>query len=210
MWCGVCVCCVVCCVVLCCDVLLCESATLPIREVASRSKCSVCAKASSGERPMARRSLPTPEPVNIKFCWQQKASDTIDGTRETTKSMHTLCHSSRGFSLQELIFAHCPHQPRSLIRGNVPHKSDWALSQRNRRPRTRHLADPGDSQLLITLIHLSQHCTRAIFARSVLAQESAATALSCRDHQNREKWTLTSVVDERDHCLSRLPCGHQA
>ena len=45
------------------------------------------------------------------------------------------------FLLRELIFAHCPHQPCSPIRGNFLYRAD-RLSQRNCRHRVQHLADP--------------------------------------------------------------------
>ena len=179
--CCVVLCCVVlCCVVLCCDVLLCECAILPIREVASHSRCKRLRRSQLRGAP---HGAPVPADTRTsehKFCWQQKASDTIDGTRETTKSMHTLCHSSRGFSQQELIFAHCPHQPRSLIRGNFLHKSDWLSLRGIEDPRTRHLADPGDSQQLITLcwqmdLFSEVECTSHLFATERFT--SANTAL---------------------------------
>ena len=55
----------------------------------------------------------------------------------------------------------------------------------------------------------AHHLFTAIFARSVLAQKTAA-ALLCRGPPNSGKWTHRRGVDEREHCSSRLPCGHQA
>ena len=71
----------------------CECAILPIQEIATNSKCSVCDQANSGERTTARRSLAAPEQVN-KFSWQPA----------TTNSMQTLCHSSRG-SFSKRLFS---------------------------------------------------------------------------------------------------------
>ena len=46
-----------------------ECAILPIREIAAYPRCRASEHPSTGERPTARRSLPTPEPVS-EFCWQ--------------------------------------------------------------------------------------------------------------------------------------------
>ena len=143
-----------------------------------------------------------PEPVN-KFCWQPAESqqDNRPEGRNDESDADAVPFLPR-FVLQELIFAHCPHQPRSPIRGNFLNKSDW-LSLRGIeglecdvlpvRVIANNLFSPAGVQLSSVRyrnIHFSQHSTHAIFARSVLAQESAATALSCRDCQNRG-WTHT-------------------
>ena len=82
----------------------------------------------------------------------------------------------------------------------------------------RHLAGLDDRQLLIascwqfdlfSKMERAHHLFTAIFARSVLDQETAA-ALLCRGPPNSGKWTHRRGVDEREHCSSRLPCGHQA
>ena len=98
----------------------CECAILPIREIATYSRCG-----GSRERPTARCSLQAPEPVNT-FCWQPAESqqhnrpDGRDDESDVAAGPFLPL-----FLLQELIFAHCPHQPRSPIRGNFLFKPDW-------------------------------------------------------------------------------------
>ena len=102
----------------------CECAILPIPEIATHSRCE---HASSGERPTARRSLPAPEPVN-KICWQLAESQQDNGRSEWRSDKFdadTVPFQPR-LSLQELIFAHCPHQPRSRMKLSV--QSGLALS----------------------------------------------------------------------------------
>ena len=103
----------------------CECTILPIQEIATDSKCSVCVHASSGEHSTARRSLPALEPVN-KFCWQP--AETQQQTRRDERidefDTDAVTFHSR-FVLQELIFVHCSHQPRSPIRRNFVYKADW-------------------------------------------------------------------------------------
>ena len=96
--------------------------------------------------------------------------------------------------------------------------SRLALSQRNRRHRVRHLADPDNGQILIAWcwqtdlfsdvdqssvlcrnIHLSRQNIQAIFARNVLAQESAETPYVAS----------AKTLGNGPSRTSRPPSGHQ-
>ena len=132
--------------------------------------------------------------------------------------------SHRVFLLQEIIFPRragpcrqrnqwthlCPLSASASIThsGEHPEQNRWALSPRNCWPRVRHLAGLDDRQLLIascwqfdlfSKMERAHHLFTAIFARSVLAQETAA-ALLCRGPPNSGKWTHRRGVDEREHC----------
>ena len=101
----------------------CECAILPIREIVSHSRCSVCQQTSSGERPT--------EP--------ERRNDASDADASPFLPR---------FLLQELIFAHCPSASGSHTHSRkLRERIGLALSQRNRTHRVRHLADPDDRQL---------------------------------------------------------------
>ena len=98
------------------------------------------------DRPTARRSLPALEPVS-EFCWQPLESQQHNQPERRSDEFDADVVSLQPrFLLQELIFAHCPYQPRRPIRGNSLTKSDWPLLGESRH-RVRHLANPNRSQL---------------------------------------------------------------
>ena len=130
-------------------------------------------------------------------------------------------------------FTHCPHQSRSPIRGNFLDRSDWLSLRRNRRRRVRHLADLGNSQLLIawcwqTDLFRVVECTSHLSLSRNIHLNSTQHSCHLRPQRfgsvNQQK-QLSYVgpakkpweMDPRarrprvcEHCLSRPPSGHQA
>ena len=129
-------------------------------------------------------------------------------------------------------FTHCPHQSRSPIRGNFLDRSDWLSLRRNRRPRVRHLADLGNSQLLIawswhTDLFSEVECTSHLsFAETFTLTGTAfrppsPAALWLSDEQKHLSY-VGSVKKPWDihpharcwwvceHCSFRPPSGHPA
>ena len=101
---------------------------------------------SLGERPTARRSLPAREPVKqILFGSQQKVSNNRPDEKSDEFDADVVPFLPK-FPLVELVFAHCPYQPRRPIR--------LALLKENRRHRVRRqdhgrlLSSRGVSQLI--------------------------------------------------------------
>ena len=94
-----------------------ECAILPFREIATYSRCSVCEQTSSGERTMPRRSLLAPDPVN-KCRNDESDADSVPFLPR--------------FLLQELVSAHCPHQPRSPFR--LPEQIGLVFSEESKAP----------------------------------------------------------------------------
>ena len=98
---------------------------------------------------LARRSLLAPEFVN-KFWWQPAESQQdIQPERRNDEFDANVVSFQPRFLLQELIFAHCPHQPRLTRSREPPEQNGLALSVENCRPRVRNLAGLGDGQPLI-------------------------------------------------------------
>ena len=110
----------------------CECAILPVPEIATCSRCSVCELASSGERSTARQRQQI-------LSANGKVSKSISQRGETTNPTQTLCHSCRGsYFRSKSLFT---------VRISLAHPSEemrtGSLSQMNRRHRVRHLAFPG-------------------------------------------------------------------
>ena len=90
----------------------CECAILPIQEIATCSRCSVC------EHGQLRGPLHgAPAPTN--FAGNRKSQQDNQPERRKNESDADAVPFLPRFLLQKLIFVHFPRQPRSPIRGNA-------------------------------------------------------------------------------------------
>ena len=113
----------------------CERAVLSIIEVATLPRCSSSRQGSSVERPPVCRTLPVPEAPNRTPMEPFRKRSTQCPVGHDADAVPFLPQ----FLLQELLFAHCPCQPRHHPR-KFAEQGGLALSQTNRRRRVRHPA----------------------------------------------------------------------
>ena len=195
-------------------------------------RCSACEQTSSGERPTARRSLPHRNQSTNSV--GQPAENQQDNQPEEKRRIRRLTwyHSCRGSYIRSSSLLTVRISLADALRG-ISSPNPTGSLRRIAGAECDILPFPDRSQLLSAwcwplVLFCDMESTSHLFA--IVTLTSANTALlssstlssvsaqdissncsgSCRGRPNRGKWTRRSDVVEREHCLSRLPCGRPA